>query len=431
MTIFLITLFSLFLLTHSSLSPSPRPVNPRFSSGKYTGYLSENLASPTAAPPSHHPTTYPRHNRNLQRAAASTLQNIYVRFIDKLKPAILFDLDSSSNYSCESYRFNVGSDVKLQAQHDYESEQVASTFDLDMHECFPLDSTRSCLCYLNVRLIQRENINREAKSVYYLNVTLLTASSATLRVNILDDNDLEPMFAQYEYEFELTLNEYRPQYSVIGRVAATDPDLDVNANVRYYINCDHHHKNQENCNAHFGVDWMTGDIYLKHSTAHLFALTTAQFEFEILAIDTGLKLGLLRNLLRLDSSSSADTSQETLEQKLIQILQKNPVFSLNSSSNSQQRLERALVKVTLAKQRQLQSKIEIKSFDAIATIESLDYQLIEQIRFRLDTDDGATRMPLAVLSLKILSWASPLFQVERSNQGLHGFTPRILMPITF
>ena len=105
--------------------------------------------------------------------------------------------------------------------------------------------------------------------------------SALILIKILDDNDLDPMFDPNEYTFVLDQSSSgeMPAFTKIGRVIARDPDLSRNSLIRYYINCNElvtgesasksRELNSNQCNRYFGVDWSTGDIYLKKSLDHI------------------------------------------------------------------------------------------------------------------------------------------------------------------
>ena len=56
----------------------------------------------------------------------------------------------------------------------------------------------------------------------------------TISIQILDDNDLEPMFDPSEYLIELNESSNKAAFTKIGRVIARDPDLNRNSLVPYY-----------------------------------------------------------------------------------------------------------------------------------------------------------------------------------------------------
>lgn len=85
----------------------------------------------------------------------------------------------------------------------------------------------------------RQPLDRESKDHYTLTVAATDngtpAGTATSRVsvNVLDANDNDPVFTQEAYEFNVEENLARGAH--VGKVAATDGDLDVNAAVRYSL----------------------------------------------------------------------------------------------------------------------------------------------------------------------------------------------------
>ena len=117
----------------------------------------------------------------------------------------------------------------------------------------------------------------------------------------MDDNDLEPMFDPTEYSIELTkytltertiIHNRVPQFTQIGRLSASDPDLDANALTRYFLSTPH---------ALFGVDWLTGAIYTKRPITELFEHPNHwSSTLEAKTIDNGLKYSTLNTLIRLN-----------------------------------------------------------------------------------------------------------------------------------
>ena len=191
-------------------------------------------------------------------------------------------------------------------------ELSSDSMDPDELNIFELDSTESCFdikripfteceCPLRIRLRDdsaRDKLNREAKDTYTMQLKL-AASSASLLIKILDDNDLEPMFDPSEYN--IVLNESAlastPAFTKIVRVFASDPDLSRNSLVRYYMNCNQFETmssmnsgeeketfaNQlfNSCNKYFGVDWRTGDVYLKKSLQFIFDVDLCRRELGV------------------------------------------------------------------------------------------------------------------------------------------------------
>jgi hypothetical protein len=279
-------------------------------------------------------------------------------------------------------------------------------------ECFPYRNHQNeCICYFRVRLIESDEaherrLNREAKESYHMRVIISSSSDndndndndnnafAYIRVNVLDDNDLEPMFDQSEFVFELNEDShYLPAFTHIGRVTATDPDLDLNSHVRYFINCNEHNS----CHKFFGIQWRTGDVYLKQSSHELFAFNSInEFNFEINAIDAGLKTNLVKTLLSLTNqtllANDAEAEASSWEDKLLKLTATHPNISktLPSSSSSSFRVETAQVKIKLKRVNTLsKTNIDLIKFDTAS------HDLLEQVFFRLNADPS--RMPLAIL----------------------------------
>jgi protocadherin-16/23 len=88
-------------------------------------------------------------------------------------------------------------------------------------------------------LYLRQALDRETRDHYMLTVAATDngtpAGSATSRVsvNVLDANDNDPTFSRDVYEFSVEENLARG--AQVGKVGATDADLDVNAVVRYSL----------------------------------------------------------------------------------------------------------------------------------------------------------------------------------------------------
>ena len=275
--------------------------NLAFLGDTFTGYISENvIASPmptTVNNNNNNNITASRHNRNLAPPNQRTTPLVYVRFVGKLKPSLAFDKQRST---CHSSSYST-SDLMLELHsHDYDAQAVR-LFELDPSlDCVDSDDHLKCHCYVKLRLRQGESLNREAKDTYHMTLKT-TDSAAVVRVNVLDDNDLEPMFDQSEYEWTVleSESEYLPPFAVLGRVSAADPDLEANAQVRYYAAS----SSPSVCMRLFGVNWRSGDVFMKLSSEQLFRFTQhglfgEECLLEVNAIDTGLKVGLVKSLLK-------------------------------------------------------------------------------------------------------------------------------------
>ena len=309
--------------------------NVTFTSASYIGYIGENFYSlPMSA-------TAPASDAD--DAFTHGRRSSYVRFVDRLKPAVAFRLvqqatATSSPPQCSEHSL----DIQLHAV-DSVDEASKRLFELDatdasasasdtprqQHSCFQVSSSSrdvQCVCYLRVRMASEssamatgDQLNREALDKYTLRLSVRQSSaSAALGVHVLDDNDLEPMFEPSEYVF--TLHERQcgemGALSVIGRVHATDPDVGINGQVRYQLKCASSINDKQprtklgsTCDANFGVNWLNGDVYLKRSLGDLFATNnnnngggdaswqTREFTFQVIAMDAGLKLAYAASLL--------------------------------------------------------------------------------------------------------------------------------------
>lgn len=85
----------------------------------------------------------------------------------------------------------------------------------------------------------RQPLDRESRDRYVLTVAATDngtpAGTATSRISVtvMDANDNDPVFTRDSYEFSVEENLARG--AAVGKVAATDADLDVNAAVRYSL----------------------------------------------------------------------------------------------------------------------------------------------------------------------------------------------------
>lgn len=193
-----------------------------------------------------------------------------------------------------------------------------SLFDLDPEafDCYNL--ANACQCHLQIKLKDdsvRYRLNREAKTSYSFQLKIdhtYAIITSVINVIILDDNDLEPMFDPSEYDWELNEFDQVPAFTKIGQVFARDPDLGRNSILRYYLNTAVDQEDEEDgqnnivdVSEFFGVDWYTGDVFIKKSLSRMFQLafngTVRQertFEFEVKSLDNGIRTRVARNLLR-------------------------------------------------------------------------------------------------------------------------------------
>ena len=269
----------------------------RFTNQSYTGYISENIGQPSPS------QSYPNEpsKRHYQKFDTTKKLSVYVRFVDEIKPSVEFGIENV--HHCLDFNFK---SLNLSMKTDDYDQDAMSLFEIDYDNYLcTKHNLINCICYFQIRITDdpfvRDRINREAKDKYRLNL-LLNDTKASLIVNILDDNDLEPMFDPSEYKIEIFEFEMSgenqlqkadlAEYSIIGKVNAMDPDLAENAHVKYYAKY----------NEYFGVLPNTGEIYLKTNSRNLFALNISELSMEVKAFDAGIKLNLVNNLMRLNAS---------------------------------------------------------------------------------------------------------------------------------
>ncbi|ODM96856.1 Protocadherin-like wing polarity protein stan [Orchesella cincta] len=102
-------------------------------------------------------------------------------------------------------------------------------------------------------------------------------ATATVRIEILDDNDNYPKWTQRSYNVSVPENLDATNYPVISTVSATDADEGVNAALRYSIIGG----NNQN---HFSIDSLTGEVSLIKTLDYE---ATRSFRLNIRAIDNG------------------------------------------------------------------------------------------------------------------------------------------------
>ncbi|XP_048032620.1 protocadherin Fat 1 isoform X2 [Megalobrama amblycephala] len=138
-------------------------------------------------------------------------------------------------------------------------------------------------CFLRIRTKggNSATLNREVKDHYILSVNAIerhtgAEAQTQVKVQVLDTNDLRPLFSPTAYSFFVPENS--PIRTSIGRVSATDADTGTNG--EYY----------------FSFKERT-DMFSIHPTSGVITLTgkldyseVALYEIDVLAVDRGLKL---------------------------------------------------------------------------------------------------------------------------------------------
>ncbi|XP_076876941.1 protocadherin Fat 3 [Brachyhypopomus gauderio] len=134
-------------------------------------------------------------------------------------------------------------------------------------------------CFLRIRTNSRDSatLNREVRDNYTLSVKAVTddglEASATVNVQIMDMNDLRPLFSPTSYT--ITVPESTPSGASIVQVTATDADIGSNGEFYYFF------RELVEC---FGVHPTSGVISL---TDKLNADENKKFDLEVLATDRG------------------------------------------------------------------------------------------------------------------------------------------------
>ncbi|XP_057676860.1 protocadherin Fat 3 isoform X2 [Corythoichthys intestinalis] len=142
-------------------------------------------------------------------------------------------------------------------------------------EDFPLGD----FCFLRIRTNTGAMLNREVQDNYTLTVKASAQGGlealATVYINILDTNDLRPLFSPTSYSF--LVSESTPLGASIGQVTATDADVGSNGEFYYFF------KSKE-------------DLFAMHPTSGVVTLTGRpsksedRFELEVQVVDRGMKL---------------------------------------------------------------------------------------------------------------------------------------------
>ncbi|XP_053559873.1 protocadherin Fat 1 isoform X2 [Bombina bombina] len=138
-------------------------------------------------------------------------------------------------------------------------------------------------CFLRIRTKGGNTaiLNREVKDHYLLSVKAIDKNSnaearTQVRVQVLDTNDLRPLFSPTSYS--VSLPENTAIRSSIAKVTATDADIGTNGEFYYSF--------KERTDM-FAIHPTSGAIIL---TGRLDYSETKQYEMEILSVDRGMKL---------------------------------------------------------------------------------------------------------------------------------------------
>ncbi len=147
--------------------------------------------------------------------------------------------DDSGTYSVQRYHLVSGSDA------------------------FGLQVTNSSFGGMDIHLVVKEKLDREAADSYQMEVVAMDGGvppkSGVMRlsVSVIDANDNNPMFDNYTYEVNVPEN--FPPGKTILKLHASDPDSGANGQIFYRLA-----ENTLNMYGDmFGVDAHTGELYLK------------------------------------------------------------------------------------------------------------------------------------------------------------------------
>ncbi|XP_050342751.1 protocadherin-like wing polarity protein stan [Nymphalis io] len=140
------------------------------------------------------------------------------------------------------------------------NESIDSTEHVDAQDVFRVDGRSGAL-------LTRASLDREKVSRYTVIVKATDqasplsdrlSSSATIHVNILDDNDNYPQFSEKTYTVNVDEDISVADNPVIARIKATDADVGSNAAIRYAII-------GGNTQMQFSIDSLSGDVSLVKS----------------------------------------------------------------------------------------------------------------------------------------------------------------------
>ncbi|XP_066507712.1 protocadherin Fat 3 [Hoplias malabaricus] len=137
-------------------------------------------------------------------------------------------------------------------------------------------------CFLRIRTNGGSSaiLNREVQDNYTLGIRALDTdgleASTKVNVQIMDMNDLRPLFSPTTYT--ITVPESSPLGSSVAQVTATDADIGSNGEFYYFF---------RDVVEHFAVHPTSGVIFL---TAKPNADEIKRFDLEVLAVDRGMKV---------------------------------------------------------------------------------------------------------------------------------------------
>jgi hypothetical protein len=198
-----------------------------------------------------------------------------------------------------------------------ENKNSNSPFAIDLSEYY--DNR----CFINIRLASSSSsslftLNREETAQYKIVVNLNgyynAATAIHITINVLDDNDNDPIFENYEYSVDLRQVDIAqwPSLSMRQLIAlnSTDADLKRNTFTRFFID---DHVTDTFISKYFLLDYYTGILYTTSTIGNIFDETDVDKSVRInvkavnLLNDMSYDLtSVIVNLIRYEWSSSDD-----------------------------------------------------------------------------------------------------------------------------
>ncbi|KAK0144452.1 Protocadherin Fat 3 [Merluccius polli] len=191
--------------------------------------------------------------------------------------ASIFENSAARTYAKSDVKMGIvlGPPRSLDISYSIESGDSEGIFQAE-------DFVMGDFCFLRIRTNGGSGaiLNREVQDNYTLTVKASSRASleatATVYVQVLDTNDLRPLFSPTAYS--MAVPESAPLGASIGRVTATDADVGSNGEFYYFFN-------------------NRVDLFAVHPTSGVVTLTgrlqqevQGRFELEVQVVDRGLKL---------------------------------------------------------------------------------------------------------------------------------------------
>lgn len=376
------------------------------SASEYKGYISENIITTVSINNKHIKenskytfiqnvnVSFDNRESNSYHDYNDDNSNIYVRFIDYHKPTIYiesFREQNSSQSTNKSQKFytNIKNSSNLcsafktkfyfKIEYGNEDDYFDDPFIGDDMYVSEYNSNYVVKCFINLKLKpNRDQLNREAKGEYKLNIKINEyktvennnnsssfsskqysrvdslsdeffilnlendSSCFNISVIVLDDNDNEPLYDQYEYSFEMSDLDYLAANTVIGTIMARDADVGRNAEILYYMDNIINHSisslsTPTSLKSLFDCIITTGEIYVKYDSRYIFKNhynlidELNHIKFDIKAIDNGPKLDFYNYLTQIESSKISTDSIISL--LALETISANSTGNFNNTKN--------------------------------------------------------------------------------------------------